>query len=312
MKYKSIPGTDLSLSVISLGTWVFGGDVWGNAPMDDCIKTLDSAIENGINLIDTAPIYGDGRSEEIVGKAIKGKRNKVVLATKCGLSITSGVIKNDLTAASIRRELEGSLNRLQVDYVDLYQCHRPDTKTPIEETMKTLSELKKEGKIRYIGLSNYKKPQIEEALGCADIAVIQDHYSLLERSLEKEILVFCRQRKIGIITYGSLGGGILTGKYKRQHAFNSSDARGFFYKFYEGENFKKAERVVNTLKEISDKIKRPVSQVALNWIWQKEGMVSAIAGARNAEQARLNALSADWKLSEEDISTLDNSEVSII
>ncbi|MFH1867489.1 MAG: aldo/keto reductase [Candidatus Omnitrophota bacterium] len=311
MIYKSIPNTDLSLSVIALGTWVFGDDVWGNAPEEDCIKTVDAALEHGINLIDTAPIYGHGRSEEVVGKAIKEKRDKVILATKCGLKLVSGEIKTDLSADSIREEIEGSLKRLQVEYIDIYQCHWPDSNTAINETINALLKLKREGKIRYIGLSNYKKDQLKEALDCADIAVVQNHYSLLERSLEKELLGFCLNRRIGVITYGSLGGGILSGKYNMQHKFDASDARSFFYKFYDESNFKKTEILIGILREIAQRIDRPVSQVAINWIWQKEGITGAIVGARNAEQAISNALSTEWELSQEDITKLNNAEVKI-
>lgn len=304
MKYKQIQNTDLSISVISLGTWVFSGDAWGGAPEQECIDAVNAAVEYGINLIDTAPIYGYGRSEEIVGKAIKGKHNKIILATKCGLKGKGAYIENNLTASFIREEIENSLKRLGVDYIDLYQCHWPDPNTPIEETIKQMCALQKEGKIRYIALSNYSLKQLKEALCYANIVTIQDHYSLLERSLEKELLGFCQEKRIGILTYGSLGGGILTGKYRTQTKFDSSDARSFFYKFYNGKNFQKSEKLVNILKEISSKTKRPLNQIALNWVRQKKGITSAIVGARNAEQAEANALAAEWELSQEDFDIL--------
>lgn len=304
MKYKKIPNTDMNISVISLGTWVFGGDNWGGANEKYCINAVSVAIEYGINLIDTAPIYGFGIAEKIVGKAIKGKRNKVIIATKCGLIGKGQKIENNLKSDSIRREIEGSLERLQVDYIDIYQCHWPDPNTPIQETMMEMCRLKKEGKIKYIGISNFNLDLLKQAAQCADIATLQNHYSLLERSIEKDILPYCREKGIGIITYGSLGGGILSGKYKIPPNFKNSDARSFFYQFYKGEGFIKATKVINLLKEISKKIKKPLIQIALNWAWQKEGITSAIVGCRNAEQARMNALSATWELSREDINKL--------
>lgn len=304
MKYKKIPNTDLNVSVISLGTWVFSGDVWGRVSEKECIDAVSAAIECGINLIDTAPIYGYGKAEEIVGEAINGKRDKVIIATKCGLIKKGLGITNNLKPDSIRKELDESLKRLKTDYIDICQCHWPDSDTPIEETLAEMTRLKNEGKIKYIGLSNYDIGLLKQATSLADITTLQSHYSLLERSIEKEILPYCIEKNIGILTYGSLGGGILSGKYQTQPSFNSSDARSFFYKFYKGDEFKKASKIVNVLKDISEKTKRPMSQIALNWIWQKEGIITAIAGCRNAQQAKLNALSTEWELSDEYINIL--------
>lgn len=306
MKYKQLQNTGLSISVISLGSWVFSGDAWGGAPEQECIDAVNTALEYGINFIDTAPIYGFGRAEEIVGKAVKNKRDKVILATKCGLRAKGAYIENNLTASFIREEIENSLKRLGVDYIDLYQCHWPDPKTSIEETMKQMGVLQKEGKIRYAGLSNYPAPQLKEALCYADIVTVQEQYSLLERSIEKDLIPFCQEKQIGVLTYGSLGGGILTGKYKAQPKFDPADARSFFYKFYDGVNFQKSEKIIDILKEISGKIKKPLTQIALNWVRQKEGIISVIVGARNSEQAKTNALAAEWELAPEDFDRLKN------
>jgi len=304
MKYKTIPNTDLEVSVVSLGTWVFGGGEWGQIQEKECIDTVSAAIESGINLIDTAPIYGHGASEKIVGKAIKGRREKVIIATKCGL-IGRGVnIKTILTAKSIRTEIDQSLKRLNVEYIDIYQCHWPDRNTPIQETMIEMVKLKKEGKIRHIGLSNYNRKQIKDALAYADIVSLQSHYSLLERSLEKEIIPYCQEKRVGILSYGSLGGGILSGKYKTMPKLKPTDARSFFYKYYDGEGFKKASRIVALLCEVAHRIKATPSQVAVNWIWQKQGVSSAIVGARTPEQARTNALASEYELSTKDLGLL--------
>lgn len=305
MKYKKIPNTDMAISVISLGTWVFGDDVWGNAPEEDCIDAVHQALECGVNLIDTAPIYGYGRSEEIVGKAIRGRQDKVIIATKCGLKGRGLFIKTDLSAQFIRIEIENSLRRLGVDYIDLYQCHWPDKSTPIEKTMKQLVSLQKEGKIRHIGLSNYPLDLLKEALSYAKVATIQEHHSLLERRLEGDLLPFCREKGIGILTYGSLGGGILTGKYKTRVRFRPSDVRSFFYRFYGGKNFERSERVISVLREIAKRTERPLNQIALNWIRQKDSITTALVGCRNSQQAVENALAAEWELSQEDVDRLN-------
>ncbi|MBN1405315.1 MAG: aldo/keto reductase [Candidatus Omnitrophica bacterium] len=306
MQYKKLPNADLNISVISLGTWVFGGDVFGKAEEKDCIEAVHAAIDNGINLIDTAPIYGYGASEKIVGKAIKGKRDKVIIATKCGLKGKGPGITIDLSANFIKQEIENSLKRLETDYIDLYQCHWYDANTPMQETMNELCGLQKQGKIKYIGISNFTVDAIKEAQKYADIKTLQGHYSLLERSIEKDILPYCQQKNIGIITYGSLGGGILSGKYEKEPKFAGSDARSFFYKFYKGAGFEQSKKTIAALKEISERIKKPAAQIALNWIRQKPGILSAIAGARNSIQAAANAASADWELSPQDIKLLDN------
>ncbi|MDD5634320.1 MAG: aldo/keto reductase, partial [Candidatus Omnitrophica bacterium] len=213
MKYRKIGNSDLEVSVVALGTWVFGGDSWGVADDTMSVKVAEKAIEKGINFIDTAPVYGSGRSEEIVGKAIQNKRDKVFLATKCGLEQKGSSIRANLKKEFIRTEIENSLRRLKVEMIDLYQCHWPDPNTPVEETFGELNKLIKEGKIRYIGVSNFDKKVLEDACQQANIVSNQVQYSILERKIEKELVPFCKEKNISILSYGALGGGILTGKY---------------------------------------------------------------------------------------------------
>lgn len=305
MQYKKIPNTDLEVSRIGLGTWAFGDKTWGLVAEKNYLAVVDEAIGLGINLIDTAPIYGMGKSEELVGRALKGKRNKVVLATKCGLRGESGRISEDLSAKFILKEIEDSLKRLQVEHIDLYQCHWPDEDTSIEETMKALEQLQKQGKVRYIGVSNFKVDLIEESLKFTQIATTQNHYSLLERSIENELYDFCFQKNIGILTYGSLGGGILSGKYKQAPNFKPSDARSFFYKFYKGKDFQKAYKVVGLLEEISSLINKPPAEIALNWLVNKPAVSSVLVGSKTVEQIRSNANAGCWNLSPEDIERLN-------
>lgn len=302
MIIHKIPNTDLNISSITLGTWVFGGDMWQGSKEEDCVETVLAALDYGINTIDTAPIYGYGISEKIVGKAIKGKRDKVVLATKCGLIGKGKNIKTNLSASSINREVEDSLRRLQTDYIDIYQCHWPDSETPIEETFDCLNKLKEAGKIRHIGVSNFSKDLLAQSIPKAHIVTLQNQYSLLERSLENEILPFCKEKGVGLITYGPLAGGILSGKYLTQPKFKGFDARNFFYKYYEGNAFNKTKKFLEYL----SKIKKPLNQIAINWIRQQEGITSVIVGCRNKEQVKQNASAADWDLSEADLERIES------
>ncbi len=297
MEYRKIPGTDCSISVIGLGTWVLGGDSWSGAKITESLEAVAAAVDSGINFIDTAPIYGNGISEEIVGKAITGKRDKIILATKCGLTVNAGRVLVNLTPQSIIREVEDSLRRLQTDYIDLYQCHWPDPKTPLEDTMKTLVQLKEQGKIRYIGISNFELPLIKRARELADVVTLQNQFSLLTRDLEKEIIPHCREKGIGVLTYGALGGGILSGKYITPPKFRGSDARSFFYKHYQGKAFEQTKELLRLM----ERFNKPLHQVAINWVRQTPGVTSVLVGCRNAQQVHSNVQALDWDLPSEGI-----------
>ncbi len=301
MKYSRIPDTDLKISAVGLGTWVFGSDFWGGSQERDCADAVAAALDWGVNWIDTAPIYGYGLAERIVGRALKGRRSQFVLATKCGLLGRGQGITNDLTPESIRAEVEDSLSRLQVDHIDLYQCHWPDPRTPIERTMEAMMKLKTQGKIRYIGVSNFDILLLRRAVNLADIVTLQSQYSMLERSLEKEILPFLQEKKKGLLAYGPLAGGILTGKYTEEPKFKDPDARAFFYKFYAGQPFTQTQRLVESLK----KINRPLNQIAINWVRQQPGVAGVIVGCRDAKQLEQNATAANWDLSTDQISQIN-------
>jgi len=300
MKYISIAGTDLKLSVITLGTWVFSGATWGGSEEADCIAAVHAALDQGINVIDTAPIYGYGRAETLVGKALKGRRDRAIIATKCGLQGKGKHIYQDLSPENIRKEVAESLSRLQTDYIDIYQCHWPDPKTPIEETMTCLMQLQKDRKIRHIGVSNFPLGLLQDALRITRIVTLQSSLSLLQRDLQKEILPFCKSQKIGVLTYGSLGGGILTGKYREPKAFPRDDARNFFYQYYSGEPFRKVRAFLDKMEMLG----RPLNELALNWTRQQNGVVSTIAGCRNARQVTENTKAAEWDISDEDMAAI--------
>jgi len=305
MKYTSIKDSDEKISTLGLGTWVFGGTFWGQSKERDSIKAVHAAIDHGINLIDTAPIYGNGRSEEVVGKAIVSKRDKVFIATKCGLIPEGKNLRNDLSAQSIKNEIEDSLRRLQVDVIDLYQCHWPDINTPIEETIHTLMELKDEGKIRYIGVSNYSSEQLKEAREIIEIFSIQDQYSLLEQELSDTLLPYCKDNDIHVLTYGALGGGILSGKYEEAPQLRGADVRKFFYKYYEGEKFQKVQVLLNELKEVG----RPLNQVAINWVRQQQEVSCVLVGCRNEEQVSKNIEAVNWELEDDFVNRLKQVKV---
>jgi len=303
MKYTKIAGTDLTISSLGLGTWVMGGDMWGGAQEADGVAAVQTALDLGINLVDTAPIYGYGISEKIVGRALKGRsRSGIIIATKCGLVGKGREIKNNLTPESIRRELEQSLKNLQTDYIDLYQCHWPDPHTPIEVTLKELSKLKDEGKIRYIGVSNFDLTLLKTAAGLAPILSLQSQFSMLERVLEKETLPFCRKQGIGVLAYGPLAGGILTGKYKEPPQLAKADARSFFYKHYRGESFNKVKTLLTQLSHLG----HPLNELALNWVCQQPGIVSALTGCRDPEQVKANVKAASWQITPQEMTQIND------
>ncbi|MEW5894533.1 MAG: aldo/keto reductase [Candidatus Omnitrophota bacterium] len=301
MKYSKIAETDLMVSSVSLGTWALGGLNWGDVNKEEAIGAVHAAIDHGISLIDTAPFYGYGNAERLIGEALVGRREKVVLATKCGLVGKGKGVICCLKPESIRKEINDSLVRLRTNYIDLYQCHWPDESTPIEDTVSCLKDLQAEGKIRYIGVSNFLLPLLKKSAALAHIVTLQSHLSLLQRQLQENILPYCAEHGIGVLTYGSLGGGILTGKYARPKDFPKDDARSFFYKFYKGEKF-------NQVKIFQDKLRTldlPLNQIALNWVRHQKGIISVLAGCRNARQVIDNIEAVEWDLNPGQLAFID-------
>ena len=293
MKFRKLGQSDLNCSVIGLGTWGMAGSFWGKVDDDQSIATIRAGLEAGINLIDTAPVYGDGHSEEVVGRALEGlKREDIVLATKCG--------RFTCETEKIRQELETSLKRLKTDYIDLYQVHWPDDKVPFEETFGELENMRKQGKIRYIGVSNFSVEQTEEASKYCQIVSTQPQYSLLVRDIEKDILPYCVEKNIGILSYGSIGAGALTGKFKEKPVFKEDDERASFYTFFQEQNWPKTKQMIDTLEEIAASHGKPTVHAAINWVLKQKGISVALVGARTPEQVRLNAQAAVWELTDEE------------
>ncbi|HHZ12594.1 MAG TPA: aldo/keto reductase [Clostridiales bacterium] len=300
MLYRKLGSSDLNCSVVALGTWSMGGDFWGKSDDDASIDTIRASLDAGINTIDTAPVYGNGHSEEIVGKAIKGrKREDIIIATKCGIDIVGKTGRNS-SPELLYKEIDASLKRLGTDYVDLYQVHWPDPNTPLEETFTALSKIVESGKVRYVGVSNYSPEQMEEASKYCEIVSLQPPYSLLQREIEDEILPYCIEKGIGVLSYGSIGAGALTGKFKTRPIFNDDDRRDKFYDFFSEENWPKTAALVDVLREIADSRGKPVVHVAINWVLKQEGITVALVGARTPEQAIMNAGAGEWSLSDEE------------
>jgi aryl-alcohol dehydrogenase-like predicted oxidoreductase len=304
MEYRRLGKSELNVSAIGLGTWAIGGFFWGHTDETAAVAAIQKAIDSGITLIDTAPIYGNGHSEEVVGKAIKGRRHQVVIATKCGVRLKEARLVNDLKPKSIRKELETSLKLLGTDVIDLYQCHFPDPNTPIEETIGEMAKMKAEGKVRAIGVSNFDVALLTKANKAAQIASAQVQYSLLSREIEKELIPFCLENNIGILAYGPMGGGILTGKYKQKPKFEEGDARSFFYNYYQEPLWSQVQALLKGLEPIAARHGKPVAQLAINWARQQAGITSALVGARSPQQAEANAAAGSWQLSSEDLSSI--------
>jgi aryl-alcohol dehydrogenase-like predicted oxidoreductase len=297
MQDRNLGWTDLKVSRVGLGTWAMGDDFWGSVDDQESIRTIHAAIDNGISLVDTAPAYGNGHSEEVVGKAIKGRRDRVVVATKVGIQKSGGKLQKNLSPDSVRQEIEDSLRRLGVESIDLYQIHWPDPKTPLEETLEVLLKAQEAGKFRYLGVSNFDTALMDKVRSITELASLQPPFSLMQRDIEDEILPYCHEHNIGVLSYGTLSGGILTGKFREYPTFEEGDQRAKFYPAFNPKTWDKVQNVVDALREIASERNVPVAQVAINWATAQPGMTCALVGAKKPEQAISNAAAGQWELS---------------
>lgn len=311
MQYRKLGWTDLELSVIGFGSWALGGSgwmySWGPQDDEDSIKAIHRAMDLGVNWIDTAAVYGLGHSEEIVGKAIKGLSNRPIIATKCSrVWDEDGNIRGNLTRESIRREVEASLKRLQVDVIDLYQIHWPDPEEYIEEGWSAMAELVKEGKVRYIGVSNFNVEQMKRIEKIHPIASLQPPYSMLRRGIEEEILPYCKEKNIGVVVYSPMQKGLLTGKYNKETIKNLApdDHRRNDPMFKEPQLSINVE-LVEKLKGLSERYGRTPGQLAIAWVLRRPEVTSAIVGIRKPSQIEELIPAADWNLSKEDIELIE-------
>ena len=296
METTTIAGEEVSR--IGLGTWAIGGMEWGAIPDDVALDTCLGAIERGINLIDTAPIYGHGRSEEIVGKAMRahGRRDAFYIAGKAGLEWNAfGVFANS-TESRIRRELEDSLRRLGTDFIDLYQIHWPDTRVPIAEVAALMAEFQREGKVRALGVSNFSVAQMQEFRAVAPLASDQPPYNLFERGIDGETLPWCAANGVAVLTWSSLCRSLLGGRVTRGMRFDAKDIRNFDPKFQEplfSQYITAVERLAAFAKE---KYGKSVLELAVRWVLDRRGISVALWGAKRPEQLDAVAGVLGWKL----------------
>jgi aryl-alcohol dehydrogenase-like predicted oxidoreductase len=283
---SEIPGTSLKVSPVAIGTWAIGGWMWGGTDEAESIATIRAAFERGINVVDTAPVYGFGRSEEIVGKAIaEGRlRSDVLIATKAGLQWDGGTVARNASRARILREVEDSLRRLRTEYIDIYQVHWPDPLIEIEETAEAMHALFKQGKIRAIGVSNFSVDQMERFRRVAPLHVLQPPYNLFERAIEADLLPYCRKNKIATLGYGALCRGLLSGRMKADTVFGGDDLRRTDPKFQKP-RFAQYLAAVAKLDRLAQRFGKRVIHLAVRWMLD-QGITTALWGARHTDQLR--------------------------
>jgi aryl-alcohol dehydrogenase-like predicted oxidoreductase len=298
MQYRKLGKNGPDVSVIGFGSWATGGD-WGGQDDQLSIESVRAALDAGVNFFDTAPIYGKGHSEEVIGKALKGDRSKVVLATKCGLvwDENKNVSRNG-SYDSILREAEDSLRRLGTDYIDLYQMHWPDTDTnaSAEETMRAMDKLVQDGKVRYVGVSNYNIPLLEESLKVRHVDSLQPPYSILRPAVEQEILPYCLEKGIGVVSYSALTSGLLSGNYTYDTKFPENDwrSKNKAHTVDLRSNVDRAEK----LKEIAHQHGITLPQLAVAYILMHPAISSSIVGVRKPNHILSVLPAVDVKLSE--------------
>jgi aryl-alcohol dehydrogenase-like predicted oxidoreductase len=296
-----IPGTQLRVSRVALGTWAMGGWMWGGSDKSAAVATIRAALNQGINLIDTAPVYGFGASEEIVGEALAstGLRARTVIATKVGLEWRDGKIYRNATRARIMREIGESLRRLRTDYIDIYQVHWPDPLVPIEETAEAMRTLYQQGRIRAIGVSNFSVAQLEVFRRVAPLHVLQSPYNLFERAIEAQLLPYCRVNRIATLGYGALCRGLLSGRMRADTTFQGDDLRRIDPKF-QPPRFAQYLDAVRRLEELARRgFHRHVIDLAVRWMLD-QGISVALWGARRPDQVAAALGVAGWSLDEAD------------
>ncbi len=320
MEYRKLGKSDIEVSVLAFGAWAIGGWLWGGADSKKAIKAVETAFDNGMTTIDTASVYGFGLSEELVGKALKGKRERVQVLTKFGMSWTDNkgffffdTKNNDGKDVKIYRyaskekvisDCEDSLRRLDMDYIDLFQIHWPDPTTPVSETMEALEILIGQGKIRAGGVCNYDLDLTREASGIFSLASNQVPYSMVNRKIEDDVVPFCIEKNIGILAYSPLQRGLLTGKIMPGHKFNEGDNRPSTV-YYKEPNHSNIINFLSDIRHIADAHGASLAQVVLNWTINQPGITCALAGARDPEQVLDNLGAVSFNLNKDEIEEIN-------
>ncbi|HVX92079.1 MAG TPA: aldo/keto reductase [Xanthobacteraceae bacterium] len=306
LEMTTIAGTALRVSRVALGTWAIGGWMWGGTDEDEAIRTIQTAVDAGVNLIDTAPVYGFGRAEEIVGKALSGgRRQRVVIATKVGLDWRGGKPFRNARRLRIFKEVEDSLRRLRTDTIDLYQVHWPDPNTPIEETASALLELRRRGKIRAIGVSNFTPAQMEAFRAVAPLHAAQPPYNLFERAIDQDVLPYCREHRIVTLAYGALCRGLLSGRMTPATTFTGDDLRKSDPKF-QAPRFQQYLAAVAELDRFArENYGKRVIHLAVRWILDRADTTVALWGARRPDQLAPIADVMGWRLDAPAMAAID-------
>ena len=309
MEYRRLGRTGLKVSEVCLGTMTFGTEGWG-IDEEQAKAIVDLALDAGVNIFDTANSYAEGRSEEILGRLVKGRRDKLIIATKVFNPMGPDINDSGTSRWHIMKAVEDSLRRLQTDYIDLYQVHHVDRETTTEERLRALDDLVRQGKVRYIGVSNEYAWRLCDAMWISETRnlvryeSLQPQYNLLTRDIEEEILPLCRDKRLGVIVWGPLAGGYLTGKYQpgaappEQTRFGQTDSMRRFFS-------PQADEVVATLRAVAGKLDKSMAQVALRWVLDQDGITSVIVGATSADQMRNNLACTGWTLPDDLLAELN-------
>lgn len=322
MEYRKLGNSDLRISVVTFGAWAAGGWMWGGTEQNNAVEAIQASYDLGVTSIDTAPVYGQGLSEEIVGDAIKDiPRDKVQILTKYGLRWDTERGKfhfdskdndgNDIkihkyaAKDAIVEECEDSLRRLGTDYIDLYQIHWPDPTTPIAETMEAVLQLKKQGKIREAGVCNYDAAQMAEAEETTQLVSDQVPYSMVRRGIEKELVPYCIENNKSILAYSPLQRGLLTGKMQPGYSFEEGDTRANEF-YFADKNLRRTTDFLNEIKPLADEKNATLAQLVIKWTIEQPGITIALVGARNPKQAIQNAKAVNISLTADEISFINN------
>jgi aryl-alcohol dehydrogenase-like predicted oxidoreductase len=322
MEYRTLGESHLQVSAVTFGAWAIGGWMWGGTDMKAAVEAIHAALDEGISTIDTAPAYGYGLSEKIIGEALHGKsRDKVQILTKFGLrwDVDKGSVhmrsqdesgktvemRRLASKKSVIEECEQSLRRLGTDYIDLYQIHWPDLTTPIEETMEALIRLQEQGKVREGGVCNYSPAQMDEAASVISLASNQVPYSMLLRNIEDELVPYCLEHKKSIIAYSPMQRGVLTGKFEPGHSFKEGDHRAD-QRYFTPENISRVNAFLDKIRPIAEVHQATLAQLVLRWTVMQPGITVALAGARNPKQAIENAGAMRIDLSQEELTQIND------
>lgn len=307
MKMKRLGSDGPEISVVGFGSWEAGGGVWGDRPDEQSIEAMQAAVDAGMNWIDTAEIYGRGRSEKLVGNALEGRDDVMVFTKVAPRGAGTGFRSQEVRAGA-----EASLERLRREVIDLYQLHWPDPAIAVEETWEAMVELVEEGSVRWIGVSNFDQDLIERCEKIRHVDSLQPHFSMLHRRAREELFPFCESNGTGIICYGPLAYGLLTGAVTKDTEFADDDWRsgktgiGYYHQFFAPGVFERNLAIVDALRPIADRLGITLAQLALAWVFHQLGVTGAIAGSRSAEHVRQNAGAGDVELETKDLDEIES------